>query len=340
MNGPIVLMAAMAMLVATPAARAQAPSPISAASDASAIRKLLQSEVLSEQAWGAWFAGQMQRTELIPDLVTLGSGRLPTKDWTSAALVDVILDSLVQLKAGPDASWSMQFFDSRPAQTLLLLSRAGQDANAPLVELVRRQTGYRWLAAANLLVPRKAPGAAAVLITGVAVNADLAIVSSSHQGFGTGGGADGSVADGIGRGPQGFPPTAHYYLTTHAQAGSVILATGPTTVFYVREVSPPNQQYGTTWLDMSAPTSQHRLDYIAALRGLRPNETALKARESRTLVWKRGMNFDQEAAAYRAELTRRYELLVRALVQEKLLTDDEAKALPAPAINVIVHDKR
>jgi hypothetical protein len=341
MRAPITAVVVMLLVAAaTTESRAQVPPSLPATADVETIRKHIQSDVPSEQAWGAWLAGQTQRTELIPELVTLGSGRLPTKDWASAALIDVVLDALVQLRAGPDASWSMQFFDAWPAQSLLLLSRAGQDANATLVDLVRRQTGYRWLAAANLGVMRKAPGLAAVLLAGVAINADLIFTNSPNQGFGVGDGADVSGADGMRPGVQGFPPSIHYYLTGHPQAGSVVLATGPATVYYVREVFPPGQQHPTTWLDMSAPTLQHRLDYIAALRGRQFGGMALRARESKTIVWKAGMNIDREAAAYRAELTQRFDGLVRILVQENLLTGDEAKALPAPTINVTVQDKR
>ena len=52
------------------------------------------------------------------------------------------------------------------------------------------------------------------------------------------------------------------------------------------------------------------------------------------------MDIEAQAANYRADILQRYERLVRTLVQEGLLTDGEAKALPAPQITVIVQDRR
>ena len=340
MNSARVLVAVLVMLVATPAAREQTPSPIPSATDAAAIRKLLQSEVLSEQAWGAWFAGQTQRTELIPDLIALGSRRPLTTDRASSALPGVVLDALVQLKASPDAVWTMQFFQSWPAEALILLSRGKDDAAAQLLELARNQTGIRWLAAANLLLSRKPTGFAAVLLTGLSIKANLFITNSAGTAYGTGGGLDAGVADGMRPVPAGFPPSTNYYLTPFARPGAVVLATGPRTIYYIREVFPPGQHHPTTWNDTSAPSSQDRLDYIVALRDRGPFELALKALDSKTVVWKTGMSLDKETADYRADLTRRYENLVRALVQEKLLTDAEATALPRPQISVTVQDKR
>jgi hypothetical protein len=334
---------AAALIALGPAVRAQAPVAPAAVTDIAVIRKLLQSDIASEQAWGAWFAGQTQRTELVPDLVKLGSDSRLETDRPRQALVDVLLDALVQLKAAPEPSWTISFFERRPTQSLILLANSGDKGTPVLLDLTRTQKGIRWLAAANVLLARRPAGFAAVLLDGLTVRGDLYITNSPNKGFGTGASSDGSVADGMGAPPTGFPPSTNYYLTLGDYPGAVVLAAGTRairTVYYMRGVYPPGQQYPASWSDRTAPTSQDRLDYIAALRTTSLGSYALRANETKTVVWKSGMSFDREVAAYRAELTQRYDSLVRTLVQEKLLTDEEAKALPAPTISVIVQDTR
>jgi hypothetical protein len=336
-----VIIVVMLLLAAAPTqSRAQTPPSLSATADVETIRRHIQSDVASEQAWGAWLAGQTMRTELVPDLVKLGSRIGPATDPHGYVLAAVVLDALVQLKAGPEASWSLQFFARWPAQTLILLSRAGRDAEAPLLEMARTQTGYRWLAAANLLLTRKPLGFAATLLNGMTIRADLVITRSANSGFGSGDGSSITVGDGISAGRAGFPPLAHYYLTEFAYAGAVVLARGPTTIHYIREISPPGSQGPASSADRPAPTTKDRLAYIAALRGVTPDTLALKANESKTVVWNSGMEIDRQVEIYRAEILKSYEGLARTLVREGLLTDAEAQALHAPAIIVTVHDKR
>jgi hypothetical protein len=331
----------MLLLVAPPTqSRAQIPPSLSATADVETIRRHIQSDVPSEQAWGAWLAGQTMRTELVPDLVKLGSRVGAAADPQGYLLAGVVLDALVQLKAGPEASWSSQFFARWPAQTLILLSRAGSDATAPLLEIAGTERGYRWLAAANLLLTKKPRGFAATLLRGMTIQADLVIARSANQGYGVLEGTSIMVSDGIGAGRAGFPPLAHYYLVEFGYPGAVVLARGPTTIHYMRDVSPPGSQGPASSSDRPAPTTKDRLAYIAALRGVTPDALTLKATESTTVVWNAGMDIEAQAANYRADILQRYERLVRTLVQEGLLTDGEAKALPAPQITVIVQNKR
>jgi hypothetical protein len=335
------IVAVMLLLAAAAAeSRAQVPPSLAAPADVETIRRHIQSNVPSEQAWGAWLAGQTMRTELVPDLVKLGSRIGPATDTQGYVLTGVVLDALVQLKAGPDASWSSQFFARWPAQTLILLSRAGRDADASLLEIARTQHGYRWLAAANLLLTRKPQGFAATVVSGMTIKADLVITRSANTAFGSVEGSSLTVGDGVHAGRAGFPPLTHYYLTEFAHPGAVVLARGPTTIHYIRDVSPPGMQGAASSSDRPAPTTRDRLEYVAALLGVTANTLALKANESRTVVWNPGMDIDTQAGSYRADIQQRYDRLVRTLVQEGLLTGAEAQALPAPAIIVTVQDKR
>ena len=349
--GTLVASVAALFVGVMPNLRAQAPSAAAIATDAAAIRKLLQSAVLSEQAWGAWFAGQTQRKELIPELIRLGSIPRRPDDWTASTLTGIVLDALVQLKAVPEPVWTMGFFERWPVESLILLSNAGDQATPQLLELTKRQTGLRWLAAANLLLDRRPPGFAAALLIGFSVKADLLIAKSSNEGVGSLEGSTVSAADGIGAAPPGFPPSIRYTLTEGAQATATVLshprsaASVPSfpavrPVYFMRHVYPPGEQFPAFWSDRSAPTSLDRFAYISALRGRAPEADSLRALESKTIVRGYGANIEQDVADYRAELTRRYERLLHSLIGEKLLTEAEAKALPPVTINVTVHDRR
>ena len=86
--------------------------------------------------------------------------------------------------------------------------------------------------------------------------------------------------------------------------------------------------------------SGHRLDFIAALLDTQSQSLIIKSHESRTVVAREGLSVEKESAAFRADILRRYMVLVTGLVGRGLLTQAEADALPQLKIVVTVHDKR
>ena len=153
-------------------------------------------------------------------------------------------------------------------------------------------------------------------------------------------GADASAGHGGGGLADGFPPLAHYYLDAWPYPGAVVLVTGPKTIYFTRNVSPPGQTATYIWHDTKAPTSQDRLDYIARLLNPHSSSLALKSSEWRTVKAYPGLSLDKESAAFREDILGRYRFLVAGLVKETLLTETEAAALPPLRIVVTIHDKR
>jgi hypothetical protein len=111
-------------------------------------------------------------------------------------------------------------------------------------------------------------------------------------------------------------------------------------VFYFRNVSPPGMGPAGSHHDWSGPSSSDRLAYVAALLGQAGRPLVVSANESRTVVWRSQQQLDSEVAVFRADINRRFRLLVTQLVDARLLSSEEANRVPAPRVTVTVRDLR
>jgi hypothetical protein len=303
------------------------------------IRRLLQSLPPADQAWGAWLAGHAQASELAPMLRTLALALGTSQDSRDQRITSAVLDALIKLPGAQPTDWARAVFDHWPAQSLILLSRGDEDTIAPLLDLLDSQQGVRWLAAANLLLPRRPPGLASVLLSNIEIQADLEIRSSDGWSGSVVGGVAGGAADYGAASEPGFPPHVSYCLTSLPHRGATVLATGPVTIYYQRSVSSHGSMGRCDERSVTAPTSQHRLDYLAALRGSSSN-LGLRSQERRTVVWRPGLDVDAEAAAFRTSILWRHAEIIRQLLAQGLLTEAEAAAAPEPRITLTVRDRR
>src|SRR6185369_6565179 len=123
--------------------RPELPRPAGVPSNAE-IRTKLESSQPAEQAWGAWWAAQLNVTELAPAIERLATAnpRSPAASWA--------VDALIQLNVRVTASFARSIYDWGPTQALILLSRADKDADPVLLDLIDNAKGIRWLAATNL----------------------------------------------------------------------------------------------------------------------------------------------------------------------------------------------
>ena len=302
------------------------------------IQRLLESTTPSEQAWGAWLAAQARGFGLIPLIRQVADRYRAADDWRESAVASAALDALIQLQASVPAGWSRTFLEKWPAQTLILLSRAGGDAGPVLLDVARSQRGVRWLAAANLLLTRRTPGFAAHLLDDLEISAWVLITKDQSQ-LGGMGALDASVGHGgVGRLPD-FPPLANYYLSSSANAGGVVLSPGPVTIYYFRDVSQPGETANPIWHDTTAPRPRHRLQYVSAL--LAPTGgLGLAEFESRSIVWTNQNALDAEVESLKTEIGRKFSSIVQQLVTRGLMTAEEAKATPPPKIAIQIKDNR
>jgi DNA-binding beta-propeller fold protein YncE len=330
----------LALLAAHPRTQ-RAPAAPRAVPSVAEIRSLLESTDARDQAWGAWWAAQAQARELAPLGVLVEASHAAPAPGPEPAVIDAALDALVQLNAQVPAAFAGSFYERRPTQALILLSRGGPDTSEILLGVVRSGTGIRWFAAANILAGRRAPGLAALLLREIEIDAHVTVIADETHGGGFGDGIGSAMVldGGIARIP-GFPPLANYYMDPWPQPGAILLAPGPTSVYYHRDVSRPGETAGPTFHDVGGPGRRDRLTYVADLVGVPGDQLSVHNPESRAVVWRDQAALDAEVAAFRTDIKNRVDELVRMLVGRKLLTDAEASTISTPIITVRIHDLR
>jgi hypothetical protein len=262
--------------------------------------------------------------------------RLAVTDWMKEELsLDAALDALVQLDANSPLDLISAIYQKRSAPALILLTKLGPKADPFLLELAGREKGIYWFAATNMLLAHRTPGTAALLLHNLEITAEI-VISDDGVYIGSIETVTGSSGDMFPLSAPGYPPMVCYSLTPAALAGSIVLATGPETVYYARWL----KRFGSTptgpQQSIGGPTSEDRLRYIAALIG-DSQELPLRATEGRSHKWRSQSALDSEISDLKQDILRRHSKLVQMLVDEKLLTADEAKAAPKPSIKVQVH---
>jgi hypothetical protein len=315
-------------------AAAQSAAPVVVPTQAT-VQAMLRSDTASEVAWGAFLAAQFQIKEAIPAIVDRLRA-LPEADRNGRAHVTAgLLDSLIQLGARVPAVALLAHYDQWPIHTLVLLGSAIDGRDAALVGVLRTADGERWYGAANLLLATNPPGFAAALLRGLTLRLAVTVSDSGNEGGVPGGVAGGGgVGDGIGQMPAGFPPYAHYSFGR--ATGAILLAWGPTPVFYTRVVHNAFQ-FPLSASGIGGPNDRDRLQYLDELQGT--ERVTLYATEGASVRWTDERTFRSEVEDAKARLTGRYGRLIATLVKTGRLTDGEAQALPARIV-VQVIDRR
>lgn len=324
-------------------AHAQSAMPrfdVQGALEPAAVMALLASGDSREQAWGAWAAGQARIGAAVPRLLEIVASRLPGTDWRLDGIpLDAALDTLIQLDARVSPSLLARVYERRPASALILLSKLGPDGDSLLLPLLEGEHGIKWFAAADLLLAHKTPGTAVLLLRGLQIDAAVYMSEDGTRGSRGSGGSGVGVGDGPQGRADGYPPVATYYLTTGVMPGNVVLADGPTPICYRRNTAPPGGTPAWVEHEITGPETADRLRYAAALGRLDPS-LPISAQESRSVRWRGQDDLDHEINVFREDISRRYWALVRMLIAAKVMTEDEGRALPAPKIDVQVHDLR
>lgn len=205
--------------------------------------------------------------------------------------------------------------DEFPEQALVLMVR-DPDAHreALLAEARNTPRDVEWLAICNALVERKAEGVAAMLVGDLTIRARIVVVENENVGYGTGPGRGwGSGCGGGVRVPDGFPPFAEYRLSRWQRAGDVVLAPGPVTIYYSRNVVPAGGAFGGSRSDTTEDRDERRVEYLGELLGAARDELELTAKPSYTVVWTDEAAFRDEYARIESELKRKLRKIARQL---------------------------
>ena len=289
-------------------------------------------------AWAAYRAGEARRADAVPALVdTLASARVRSPGLEWGAVRDALLDALIRLDACPPVSALMPHYDARSEEVLILLAepRAGRDD--ALLDVLKRESGILWYAAAGLLVEDEAPGLAAELLRGLRLTLEVT-VEDGRPGDTSGGFGMGGIGHGVLYPVKGFPPIANYSFWDFPVRDAVVLAGGPRPVYYTRKACAA---------DAGIPSSGHRSfidaptaeDRVALLDELIDHWLPVKAVEPLTVRWTTPQDYRRRIATARQQLARDAASLIDIAKREGRLTPDEAGGLRI-AIDVRVRDNR
>ena len=266
-------------------------------------KQLLQSPSLLDRAWGAYLLSRLDPDKaglpLIGELRAMQASHkaalaLPyvTAEYS---YVQVLLDTLIQIKAKPEGELLRKLWPRFHAETLILLiGNAGSNGDILLSLLQEDLTDNQWLAVCNALLGTKSLDLPVLLLKDMRISHTF-VVSDDGGGFGDGSGG-GSWGCGERYLSNGFPPTGFYKIENYSQNGSVVLAHGPRTIYYFRGEIPTSQQIGWGESFTRFDRQQYRLEYLADLGGVTPTQ-AQHAFEGRTDVQWTSLTAFQRVAA-------------------------------------------
>lgn len=280
-----------------------------------------QGDDLRVQAWRVWIAGRDHDESAQPMLEAIVAERIDGEPWHP--LVDYGLDALIQLRAALPPDLLARIVEERPVEGLILLSHVDDgSADGVLLRTLARAQSHEWFAAANMVVRRRPAGAVAHLLAGLRIAVTITVSDTGRAGSGSGFG--GAIGCGMYSRQPGMPPWPSYGLTSDADAGDVVLALGPTPVYYQRWVSAAGVGPSRGGLTIDGPTAADRLRYVEAMTGRSaafPDGVHHSVRRNPTL--------DTAAlgARLRRDLEHRYAAFVRDLVATGFVSPAEAAAL-------------
>ncbi len=204
---------------------------------------LLRSTDTCTRAWGAYLVGKYDLKENAKDLVAELERLQPFEDtgdfadYRTTWYVQTLLDALIQLRHPVEPSVLMPFRRRWGPEVLILLLTRDAEANQDtwFSLLAEDLPCEQWLAVSNFLAGMKAPGFAAKLLSAVQFHMTVVV---TENGSGIGGGVGGGSDGGLPYAPAGCPPAATYRLSLTAWPEYVMLAPGPTPVYYWRSETP------------------------------------------------------------------------------------------------------
>ena len=334
---PAIIACTVATAASAAAQTARTPGQLPPPDRVGAVRAMLQSNDAREQAWGAHYAGSERLVQLGPDLHQLISARLDDPSQEANAAVTIALDALIEMKA-PRADMLGAIYESRPVMALILASIAsGAEREAFLLDVLQSAEAELWFSAANLLLQDRSRTLAPALLRGLRLQVKVYLIDEGSAGWGSAGGIS-FACGGIGT-AAGLPPWPAYDLSTLGHSGWTVVAPGPVPIFYRRIVAPAGETPAFCDSSTGGPTSDQRVEYLAALARMRPEDLPVRGVESHSIPLGAPTGDDAEIARIKADVARRYAQLLSMLVSAKVL-EKSAAARFEPAIDLDVENRR
>jgi hypothetical protein len=289
------------------------------------------------QAWGAYAMLRDYHMNLIPEMTAMVNGYevtpwpIPESRRDQHDAMIAMLDTLIQLHRGITASGAARLYPEFPAQSLILLSWEGKDANNLLLDLFRDEKPQRlpWLASGNMLMERHVSGFAAAVLNGLTLHADVQVVTidtprtGQVSGMSCGGGLEGKPT---------WPAVGNYALAQKG-SGATLLADGEDPVYYRRAVSGEYDRLRDKCCGLCADETllldMYREHYLAQLLSARIGNPPIRTAFDESIVWKNGAAY----TAHLREIVRREQQKLAA-VAEKLKAANLLNAEDAAAVKM------
>lgn len=314
----------------------EGPSPDEAKRE---IRRRLWSGDPRDVAWGAYEAGSRRMIDARFDLIEVlpACTGQPEREWSRAR--SAVLDALVRLEAKLPIELLTPFLYRFPrpnAARILLANAARADENC-LLSLLPRLAGrdgsvsIEELLIGNLLCElRAAPFAKQLLpLSSMELTVYVGCWGRSGGYVGGGVGMPGSGRGGAAIPPlQGFPPFVTYDLRRGDPKDGrwSLVADGPRPIYYRRaehlgDASDSTRGVGRLRYDECAA------EWLADMAGVKVADAVLPENDWLVVHWGDVQRVVSRVTAARDELLDRYWNLVSCLVQQKVLTSEEARGL-------------
>jgi hypothetical protein len=303
------------------------------------------------RAWGAYMVLRDRRTEAIPDLLAILAGFPVVEEPAMQADVDerdamlAVLDALIEFGAEVPAGDAQRIYPEFPVQSLILLSRAPNDAQAgtspALLDIFKceRRRPAAWLAAGNVLLQRRAEGFAAAVVEGMTVHALVTVTQPGAGGFGSGSASccGGGLPT---KSKAGWPPVGVYGFAgcgERVQPGSTVLAPGTDPAYYHRHVDAGYQTASECGCNLDRDlASQH---YLTALLFASEDRPPVRAHVAHTIVWQGVQAYRSELEGFVGEQQGIFAELARRLGDGGQLSAEDVKTL-RPALQIQIWDQR
>lgn len=295
-------------------------------------RNWLQSADPRTQAWGAFLVLRDRQMQLIPDLLKILSTYRPTSGPDAAAEKDrddalsEVLDALIQLNADVPGPESAKIYSWFPNQSLILLARSRQNTTSTLLKIFQTERElFRWLAAGNLLLTRRAAGFAAAVLEGLIVQATV-LVHDPNQGGGRGGGPLSCWYFEVPPSRAGWPEIGTYLISRASEAPASVLAEGTYPVYFDREVNT-----GAVFKLINRAAGCHldqnlvRQQYLDPLLATFSEKAILRAHLDYSTEWQGKESYTKDVLNFVQEEQQTFSRVVRELASKGLLLPGEAK---------------
>jgi hypothetical protein len=287
--------------------------------------KLLDSQDVSERAWGAYFAGQSGLLDLQPKLESI----LEEAATSDECLVRSAIEAEIRMRADLPTSLLAEIYGKYPDETTILLAQSPENHIDLILSLFQNQgVSARWLALGNLLLEAKAPGFPLALIQDLK---RIHIVVSVRDPTDRGGGFGGGWGQGAGdfNVPIGYPPVTVHNFSDRSSPDATVIAKGTHSIYATQTIIYPGESArignGGGFIADYWESNAYRLEYLSSLLHLPQDD--IRFNKYFTLDWNGPIQFMEDVTALCSRILEKYDRILARLQDDDLISRADAETL-------------